>query len=220
MSEQKSSNGRISRRMLMRATGTALVGGAAASSALAQSAAKKVAPASAQRVPARSPESWLPKPVERGGDVSALAGAPTGGQHRLTSFVNTEYGLQHAKYNRQMGWAVQIKPTGYRGIPLYTVKEITVTVDGNAVDPNSIVFVMNNTSFRPSQLKDLTGSQWWVFDWATLFVPSKLEPGEHEVEVRMTYANTYSVGTATNGTKEKLTLKASPSLEDIDVLCL
>ncbi len=216
MSEANKKDDRISRRMLMKATGATLIGGAAAGGALAQSAA----PGSGQRIPARNPLDWLPKPVERGGDAAALAGAPTGGQHRLTGFINREYGLQHAKYNRQMGWAVQIKPTGYRGIPTYTVKSIQITVDGSAVDPGKVVFVMYNTPFRIDQLKELTGNQWWVFDWATLFVPSTLAPGPHEVTVRMTYANTYGLGEATNGATEKFTLKASPAAEDIDYLCL
>jgi len=201
----------ISRRKLMGATGASLLGCAVAPNLLAQTAKVPV-----QRIQARSPIDWLPKPVERGGDAAALAGAPTGGQHRLTGFINLEEGLKVAKLNKKMGWSVQIKPTGYRGIPLYTVSSIKVTVDGKAVDPNGIVFVYNNTAYSIDRLKELQGMQWWVFDWATLFIPGTLSTGEHEIDVRMAYANTYGMGTATNGAAAKLVLNTA----NIDYLCL
>jgi hypothetical protein len=185
-------------------TAGALGGGAMASSGFAQSAASKATSTGGARVPARSPLEWLPKRLTRGGDANALAGAPTGGQHRLTSLINVQEGIKIAKFKKQAGWSVQIKPTGYRGIPIYTVKDLTVSLDGKAVDPNTMIFVYNNTAYKPSELKNLLGMQWWVFDWATLFVPGSISPGEHEVAVDYNYANTYNAGTATNGAKERL----------------
>jgi hypothetical protein len=196
-------------------TAGALGGGASALSGFAQSAANKATPTGGARVPARSPLEWLPKRLTRGGDASALAGAPTGGQHRLTSLINLEEGIKIAKLNKQNGWSVQIKPTGYRGIPIYTVKDLTLSLDGNAVDPDTITFVYNNTTYKPSELKNLLGMQWWVFDWATLFVPGSISPGEHEVEVHYNYANTYALGTATNGAKERLKIS-----DEMDYLAL
>ncbi len=203
----------MSRRALMRVAGPAVAAGGALKGTPAKSPAKSAA--GEQRVPARSPVEWLKGRASRGGDASALAGAPTGGQHRLTSLINTEEGIKAAKLNKQIGWSVQIKPTGYRGIPIYTVHNLTLSLDGKAIDPEAIVFVYNNTAYKPGGLKDLIGMQWWVFDWATLFVPGPISPGEHEVEVRFEYANTYFKGNASNGAKERLRLS-----DQVDYLCL
>jgi hypothetical protein len=170
----------------------------------------------ATRTGPRSPADWLPKPVKRGGDANGISGAPSGGQHHLTSFINRETGLTAARLNRKNGWAVQIKPSGYRGIPVYTVHDLRMSVDGRLIDPGAVAFVYNNTSYRLDQLKDLLGMQWWVFDWATLFVPGEMEPGEHEIEVRMKYANTYVLGEAEMEEKLRLPYRR----DTVAFLCL
>jgi|GEM_PF-4802621 len=213
MSELNNPPEPMSRRALMRVAGSTVAAGGALKGAVAKSPAKS-APGE-QRVPARSPVEWLKGRASRGGDASALAGAPTGGQHRLTSLINPEEGIKVAKLNKQIGWSVQIKPTGYRGIPIYTVHNLSLSLDSRAIDPETIVFVYNNTAYKPGGLKDLIGMQWWVFDWATLFVPGPISPGEHEVEVRFEYANTYFKGTASNGAKVRLRLS-----DQMDYLCL
>ena len=213
MTEPNNPNNHVSRRSVIRAASAAIAVGSVMKSGLAQTPSSSAE--LPRHVPARSPLDWLPKRAERGGDASALAGAPTGGQHRLTSLINLEEGIKLAKLNKVTGWSIQIKPTGYRGIPLYTVFDLTVSLDGKPIDPNSIIFVYNNASYKPSELKNLQGMQWWVFDWATLFVPGSISKTDHEVEVHYKYANTYFKGTATNGAKE--TLKFN---EDMDYLCL
>ena len=209
MSEQSSHKSRFSRRTLFRATGATLAGCAALPNALAQ-------PPAVRESGPRSPVDWLPKRVARGGDTNAISGAPSGAQHHLTSLINTETGLTAAKFNRKSGWAIQVKPTGYRGIPIYTIKSLELKVDGTAVDPSIIVFVYNNTPYRLDQLKDLLGMQWWVFDWATLFVPGEMPVGEHEIEVRMTYANTYVLGDASMSDKLRLKYRS----DEVAFLCL
>src|SRR5579884_4368977 len=121
----------ISRRALFGSAGAALVGGVAAAGAAVEAPLKTMP---------RSPVDWLPGKVQRGGDSNAIAGAPTGAQHHLTSFINNETGLTAAKLNHQRGWAVQIKPTGYRGIPIYTVSRLELKVDGAVIDPKTITF--------------------------------------------------------------------------------
>ena len=210
MSEQSIPKRRLSRRGLFGAAGATLAGSAALPHALAQPASPR------QNAGPRSPVEWLPKRVERGGDTNAISGAPTGAQHHLTSFINNEAGLTAAKFNHKAGWAIQIKPAGYRGIPIYTIKDLELKVDGVAVDPNIIVFVYNNTPYRLDQLKDLLGMQWWVFDWATLFVPGEMAAGEHEIEVRMKYANTYVLGEASMSDKLRLKYQGG----EVAFLCL
>jgi len=209
MVEQSKPKGRFSRRQLFGAAGATLAGGVTLPNALAQ-------PPSARTGGPRSPVDWLPKRVERGGDSNAIAGAPSGAQHHLTSFIDNETGLTAAKFNRKTGWAIRIKPTGYRGIPIYTIKDLELKVDGATVDPKIVVFVYNNAPYRLDQLKNLLGMQWWVFDWATLFVPGEMAAGEHEVEVRMTYANTYFVGDASMNDKLRLTYQG----DEVAFLCL
>lgn len=203
MSEANKKNRRISRRVLMKATGATLIGGAAAGSALAQTAAT----ASGQRVQARSPLSWA-QTLHLAGDTG----------HAIAPFMDRVYGLQHAKYKKQMGWAVQVNPHGYSSVGTTSVHSAQISVDGNPVDMSGVVIVFYNTAFQISQLKELEGNRWWIFDWATLFVPGTLAPGPHEIIVRLLNANGRSVG---NGPIiENFTLKASPQIEDIDHLCL
>jgi hypothetical protein len=208
MTERSRNNRSFSRRKLFGAAGAA-VSGAALPRALAQS------PVASNTGPP-SPVEWLPGRVERSGDTNAITGAPSGAQHHLTSFINSEAGLTAAKFNRRRGWAIQIKPTGYRGIPIYTIKSLELKVDGVAVDPSAIVFVYNNAPYRLNQLRDLLGMQWWVFDWATLFVPGEMRAGEHDIEVSMTYANTYVLGDASMS--ERLRLKYHG--DEVAFLCL
>ena len=207
MTEERPSRTIVSRRTMINSTATAL---ASAAAALPLGAQKPCTSSP------RSPADWLPKPVKRGGDANAIAGAPNGGQHHLTSFINNETGLTSAKLNHKSGWAVQIKPSGYRGIPIYTVHDLRVNVDGRPVDISTITFVYNNTLYRLDQLKDLRGMQWWVFDWATLFVEGPMESGEHEIEIRMKYANTYVLGEAEMAEKVRLTLNS----DEVALLCL
>jgi len=192
----------FSRRTLFGSAGAALAGGVALSQpAIAAQTAHGSVP--------HSPTEWLPRKVERGGDSNAIAGAPSGAQHHLTSFIDNDTGLTAAKLNHQHGWAIQIKPTGYRGIPIYTIKQLELKVDGVAVDPKTITFVYENAPYRLEQLPTLLGMQWWVFDWATLFVPGEMPAGDHDIEVNMVYANTYFVGEASMTEKQRLTYRSN-----------
>jgi hypothetical protein len=208
MSQQMQPLSLFSRRKLIGSAGVALAAGATAPAEEARQTATRTVP--------RSPTEWLPKQVRRGGDQSRIVGAPSGGQHHLTSFISSEAGLTAARFEHKKGWAVQIKPSGYRGVPIYTIHDLRMSVDGRAIEPNTVIFVYNNTSYRLNQLKDLMGMQWWVFDWATLFVPGEMTPGEHEVEVRMKYANTYVLGEAEMGEKLRLTYQE----DEVALLCL
>jgi hypothetical protein len=70
-----------------------------------------------------------------------------------------------------------------------------------------------------AELQKQVGVGWWVFDWATVFVPKTggLNQGEHDVEVRLTYTNLYgraAADLAVVAAKERLTLKpAAPYRE-------
>lgn len=177
----------ISRRKMMTVTGITLAGGAMSCTAPPQQP-----PAESPYVRAKLPTAWLQRAEARGRET-AIAGGPSGGQHRITSFINTEGGFRNAVLDGTKGFEVQVKPTGYRGIPLWAVKNIELWVDGKAVDPKQIVFTLENRRYKIADLRLQVGTQWWILEWATLFVPrpDPLSPGEHEIAARMTYTALY-----------------------------
>jgi len=196
----------ISRRRLMTATGATLIGGAVACTT------SRPEPPPSTDVRAKLPTAWLQKAEARGRDT-AIAGGPMGAQHRISSFINTEGGFRNAELGGKKGFEVQIKPTGYRGIPLWSVKSIELTVDGKPVNSKEMAFTLENRRYQVADLQNQIGTQWWILEWATIFVPraEDLIPGEHEVGARMTYTSLY--GTEIKNTvleaKERLILESS-----------
>jgi len=197
---------RISRRQLMTATGATLIGGAVACTTPGPE------PPPSTDVRAKLPTAWLQKAEARGRDT-AIAGGPMGAQHRISSFINTEGGFRNAVLGGKKGFEVQIKPTGYRGIPLWSVKSIELTVDGKPADPKEMVFTLENRRYQVADLKNQVGTQWWILEWATLFVQRAegLTPGEHEVGARMTYIGLYGaeIRNTVLEARERLILESS-----------
>jgi len=209
MSEQKHESLKLNRRALMRA-GAGLVTGSTLASLPAPAGGEGAKPA--EYVRARLPTAWLKQHTVRGGDETAIGGGgPTGSQHRLSSLINQDEGLANARLDGRAGWQILIKEPGYRGIPLWAVKAIDLRIDGTPVAEDDIVFLLNNVRYRIADLQKQVGAQWWVFDWATLFVPKEggLADGEHEVEVKMTYISMYgSDGSTTSvAAKQRMSLR-------------
>jgi hypothetical protein len=130
-------------------------------------------------VEARSPLTWLPeRTIAREGETT----------DDLTSFIDKNYGIHNSLWKGIEGWAIKIKPTGYRGMPLWSISKIVLKLDGKEIGQNDFMFFLNNANFKVSELKKQYGAQWYNFDWATLFVPKPggLETGVHEIEVKMT----------------------------------
>lgn len=130
-------------------------------------------------VEANSPLTWLPE-----GEIKIAGDAA----RELTSFIDLDYGIHNSYWNDIEGWAIRIKPTGYRGMALWSVSRIALKLDGQEINQNNILFNIHNCSFKISELKEQYGAQWYNFDWATLFIPKPggLAMGTHEVEVKMT----------------------------------
>ena len=144
------------------------------------------------------------------------AGLASGSQHLLTSFIEKNYAIQNIKWAGKEGWTVKFKETGYRGIPLWTVSKITVKLDGQEINSDDIVFFLDERNFKIADLKNQFGAQWWVFDYATLFIPKPggLEVGStHDVDIRMTYAALYN----TSGTYREGTVGSTEKLSVITV---
>jgi hypothetical protein len=207
--QQRGLKNRISRRNLVAATGGALIGAAA----MPGFAAKTSAQPPDLYVRAKMPTAWLPAPARRTGDAAEISGAPSGGQHRLTGFIDKDEGLKNVRLDGKQGFEVMIKPQGYRGTPLWSIHNLELKIDGAAVDTNDLVLTLNNTRYKIADLKNQYMAQWWVFDWGHLFAPKAggLTQGEHDVEIRMTYRSAY--GTAKDpdavlDVKERLALKS------------
>jgi hypothetical protein len=208
----KKTNESLSRRVLLRTTSAALIGSAAMPGLSAQESSP-AAERSGTYVRARMPTAWLAKPTQRGGDETGIGGGPTGAQHRLTSFINKEEGLRDSVLDGKRGWQIKIKEPGYRGIPLWAVRAIDLKIDGSAIDQGEIIFILDSHRYRVEDLQKQIGAQWWLFDWGTLFVPKAdgLAPGEHDVEVKMTYTSMYGSGGSTTSisAKERMVLRNS-----------
>jgi len=139
-------------------------------------------------IEANSPLMWLPETeIKIAGDAA----------RELTSFIDLDYGIHNSYWKDTDGWAIKIKPTGYRGMALWSVSKITVKLDGQEIDQNHIMFNIHNCHFKVNELQEQYGAQWYNFDWATLFIakPGGLPMGDHEVEVSMT-SGTFSEGSS------------------------
>jgi len=82
------------------------------------------------------------------------------------------------------GYLVRICLTSYRSLPLSCIEKIELKVDGQAIDPDRMRFVLNGYSHKLDALASLPHIFWFILDYADLFVESKtpLPPGEHLVE--------------------------------------
>jgi hypothetical protein len=171
MAEQdKDLNNRISRRTLMTTAGATLVGSSVACS----------------RAPSEPPQAqtYGCKSLPPLG-----ASKPPAKEHGLIR----DDGFRNAVLNGKKGFEVRIRPSvRYRGYPLKTVRNIELKIDGKAVNPAEIIFTLNGKSHKVAELRN-SNAQWWIFDYATLFVPKAdgLSAGEHDVELALSIISTY-----------------------------
>ncbi|HZU62689.1 MAG TPA: DUF6379 domain-containing protein [Novosphingobium sp.] len=144
------------------------------------------------RVAARFPTEYMPagRAIVR---HDGIAGSFTGAQHALTPLINPDHGLRAAICNGEAGLTFQIKETGYRGIPLFAVRGVEVEIDGAAVAQEALTFTLDNHAYRIADLPAQKTVQWWLFDWATIFVPRAggFAAGSHRLKVRFTYVSIY-----------------------------
>jgi len=161
---------RISRRTLMTTTGVALVGSSISCS--------------------RAPSALPPQTYGCQSLPPLGASKPPAKEH---DSLLRDNGFKNAVFNGKKGFEVRIIPSvRYRGYPLRTVRNIGLKIDGNAVDPAEIIFTLNGESHKVAELRN-SNAQWWIFDYATLFVPKAdgLSAGEHDVELALSIISTY-----------------------------
>jgi hypothetical protein len=195
MANQLNQKGRISRRSLMKATGVTLALGTASCTTATQQ----------QQPPQTFGCMALPA-------VGAAKPAP-----KDRSFLD-DLGFKNVTVDGKKGYQVQLRCTGYRGIPLWSVQDLALKVDDKGVNPKDMIFILEGNRYKATELKNQMGVQWWVLSYGTLFVPNAegMKPGEHDVEVTMNYISTYGrrsmasgpTGISTQKDKKRLTLEA------------
>lgn len=91
------------------------------------------------------------------------------------------------------GYAVRVRLTSYRSLPLSCLEQITLAVDGVPVEADEIRFVLESHSYRLDELGRHSDVWWFILDQAELVVrPARpLAAGQHLVEGRLTTVEPY-----------------------------
>jgi hypothetical protein len=92
----------------------------------------------------------------------------------------------HASEN---GYEIQLRLQWYRSLPLSSIENVQLTLDGQPVDPSALQFGINDHEYRLSELAELVEEYWFVQDSARLLVmqPGKVASGEsHSLACELT----------------------------------
>lgn len=91
------------------------------------------------------------------------------------------------------GYKFDIRLSCYRGHFLSLINELELSVDGEEVKKEDMVFCLHGKEFGISQLHDLVSEFWQIIEPATIKVFKKggLPAGEHEIDFKMIYRCPY-----------------------------
>ncbi len=88
--------------------------------------------------------------------------------------------------NNPVGFNLGIKLNYYRGQHVSTIERLELSVDGQVIPQQQILFCINDKKFTISQLKDLFGEFWPLRATVNLEVYNGgLSAGEHEVDLAL-----------------------------------
>lgn len=125
--------------------------------------------------------------------LTRLPSAPRMPGQPLDFLHPTEY--RTAVRNGVTGFHVRIRLASYRSLPLSCLREISLSIDGEPIDPAGLRLVLDGSAFALADLAERTDVWWYILDLAELFVPSRpLDPGTHELEASMTALVPYATG--------------------------
>ncbi len=107
-----------------------------------------------------------------------------------------DYEIRNVTHAGKNGYLVRVCLTSYRSLPLSCLEKIELKVDGQAIDPGRMRFVLNGYSHKLEELAHLSHIFWFILDYADLFVESeaRLSPGEHLVESLLVTVEPYMTG--------------------------
>lgn len=86
------------------------------------------------------------------------------------------------------GYSVEVRLNWYRSLPISCVETLRLSLDGEAVQPEQILFEINDHAYRLAELPEKIEEFWFVQDSAVLHVqqPDKVALGEtHTVEAEI-----------------------------------
>jgi len=86
------------------------------------------------------------------------------------------------------GFEFKIRLNWYRSLPLSCIENLTVQLDGQAVDPKQIRLFVNECEHNLDELADIVNEYWFVQDSATVRVklPGRVRAGEeHTINVEI-----------------------------------
>lgn len=86
------------------------------------------------------------------------------------------------------GYEIQVRLNWYRSLPISCVETLRLSLDGEAVQPDQILFEVNDHQYRLDELVEKVEEFWFVQDSVVLRVqqPGKVAVGEsHMVEAEI-----------------------------------
>jgi hypothetical protein len=129
------------------------------------------------------------------------AAAPMGGPGEGRSWMCDD-GFKSAVIDGVKGFQINVRFTGYRAMPINTISEVSLKIDGEQIDPAGMILTAYNTRYKVQDLPKLGGKDWraipwlYILDKAELFCPyaKTLSPGTHVLEGYMATRGTYGTG--------------------------
>jgi|WetSurMetagenome_2_1015567.scaffolds.fasta_scaffold121432_2 hypothetical protein len=104
--------------------------------------------------------------------------------------------IRNSSRDGMPGYLVKVRLTSYRSLPLSCIEKIELSVDGRAIDPASMTFILNGYAHKLDELAQLSKNWWYILDYADLFVESStpLAEGSHDVAGTMVTVEPYVTG--------------------------
>jgi hypothetical protein len=98
---------------------------------------------------------------------------------------------------KKVGYCVNIKINYYRGLPLSCIEEIALKVDGQVVDPETMLVQHNGREYPYLDLltDDFPTDVYWIFGEKLRVVVQKeggIEQGRHTVELTLKTRRSYT----------------------------
>ncbi len=93
---------------------------------------------------------------------------------------------------KKIGINLDLRINYYRGLPLSSVQEIRLKIDGNEIPSAKIMAELNGKVFPVGQLKELFAEYWGIkIPMHLKIMDYELKDGEHEVEVTVIHKSPY-----------------------------
>jgi hypothetical protein len=101
------------------------------------------------------------------------------------------------EHGKKTGYCVNLTINYYRGLPLCCVDEIALTVDGNPVDPSTMILQLRGKEFPYLRILEddfPTDFYWMLGEYLRVIVMKEggIEQGRHEVKLKLCTRRSYT----------------------------